>query len=150
MWNTNSQIAILKLNIHITNLYIHEIAMHVDHDGDDFRPPFIEAMLSKESGKCETGLLTSVHISSLLACITSIHGCFGIFLSFNAVDIRCLPIYNFVRMAYAAVALIKLYLAASFPNSELGKVFKKEDMKVEYYLDALLDILKATAEDDKF
>ncbi|KAI9778728.1 MAG: hypothetical protein M1839_007959 [Geoglossum umbratile] len=140
----------LKICIHTTNLYIHEIAMHVDHDGDDFRPPFIEAMLCKESGKCETGLLTSAHISALSACITSIHSCFGTFLSFDVADMRCLPIYNFVRMAYAAVALIKLYLSASFPNSELGKVFKKEDMKVEYYLDALLDILRATAEDDKF
>ncbi|KAH0543555.1 hypothetical protein FGG08_002116 [Glutinoglossum americanum] len=140
----------LKLCIHAVNLYMHEIAMHIDHDGDDFRPPFIEATFSKESGKGETGLLTTARISALTACLTSIHDCFRIFLSFDSTTMRCIPIYNFVRMAYAVVALIKMYLAASAPNSELGKIFKKEEMKVEYYLDALLDILRATADDDKY
>jgi hypothetical protein len=44
---------------------------------------------------------------------------------------------------------MKMFFAAATPNSELGKVIDKDNMKVEYYLDGLLEIFKATAADGK-
>lgn len=63
--------------------------------------------------------------------------------------IRCLPVGNFVRVAYAVVVLIKMYFAAAIPNSELGKVIDKDNMKVEQHLDGLVEIFRAAATEDK-
>ncbi len=64
-------------------------------------------------------------------------------------DIRCLPVFNFVRVAYAVVILIKMYFAASSTKSELGKVIDKDNMKVEQHVEHLLDKFRATAADDR-
>lgn len=54
-----------------------------------------------------------------------------------------------VRIAYVVVILIKMYFAATTPGSELGKVIDPDNMKVEQYLDALLQKYKEIASDEK-
>lgn len=93
--------------------------------------------------------LTPAHINGLSACLTAIDGIFEVFLSMDVPSIRCLPVFNFVRVAYAVVVLIKIYFAASSPKSELGKVIDKDNMKVEQHLDNLLDKFSLTAADEK-
>jgi hypothetical protein len=138
----------LKMTGHVVNLHMHEIAMHVDHGVEEFQPPFTEeALLGSENP--EPDLLTPAHINALSTCLTSIDGIFETFLSFEVDVIRCLPLFHFVRVAYAVVVLMKMFFAAATPNSELGKVIDKDNMKVEYYLDGLLEIFKATAADGK-
>jgi len=138
----------LKITEHVVNLFMHEVAMHVDHNVEEFKPPFTEATLRGVPGT-EPDLLTPAHISALSVCLTSIDGIFETFLRFDVEVIRCLPIAHFVRVAYAVVVLIKMYFAATTPNSELGKVINKDNMKVEQYLDGLVDIFRATAADEK-
>lgn len=136
----------MKLSEHAVNLYMHEVAMHTDLDMDDLKPN-LHAEALGEAGQAE--LLTPAHISALTVCLTSIHGIFDTFLTFPIETVRNLPIFHFVRVAYACVLLIKMYFAATTANAELGKVISKEDMKVEYYLDSLLDAFRATAEHEK-
>lgn len=133
---------------HVVNLYIHEVAMHVDHNVDEFKPPFSEATLRRLGGD-KPEPLTRSHIDALSTCLKSIDGIFDNFLKFDAEIIRCLPIANFVRVAYAVVVLIKMYFSAATPNSELGKVIDKDNMKVEQYLDGLVDIFRAAASEEK-
>lgn len=132
---------------HIVNLYMHEVAMHVDHNVDEFKPPFTEDALRTIDQPQEA--LSTSHISALSSCLASIDGIFDCFLTFDVATIRCLPVGHFVRVAYAVVVLIKMYFAASAPNSELGKVINKDDMKVDQYLDRLVDIFKASAAEEK-
>jgi hypothetical protein len=127
---------------------MHEVAMHVDHNVDEFKPPFTEETL-RGLGDREPDSLTSVQISALSSCLMSIDGIFETFLQFDVETIRCLPIFNFIRVAYAVVVLIKMYFAAATPNSELGKVINKDNMKVEQYLDSLVEIFKAAASEEK-
>ena len=135
---------------HVVNLYMHEVAMHVDHNVDEFKPPFTEAALRGSGGNGEIPLsLTPVHISALSICLKSIDGIFETFLRFDVETIRCLPVAHFVRVAYAVVVLIKMYFTAATPNSELGKVINKDNMKVEQYLDGLVSIFKASAAQEK-
>lgn len=134
---------------HIINLYMHEVAMHVDHNVEEFKPPFTEEQLRGPSSLPNQDLLTPAHISALSTCLTSIDGVFDIFLSLPIPVIRSLPIFHFVRVAYAVVVLIKMFFAATTPNSELGKVIDKDNMKVEHYLDRMLETFRATAEDEK-
>src|SRR4051812_14437528 len=130
---------------HVVNLYMHEVAMHVDHNVDEFKPPFTEDTFRNP----QPDSLTPAHIGALSTCLAAIDGIFDTFLTFDVETIRCLPVLHFVRVAYAVVVLIKMYFAAAAPHSELGKVINKDDMKVELYLDGLVDIFKASSAEEK-
>ncbi|KAI1865549.1 uncharacterized protein JN550_008306 [Neoarthrinium moseri] len=126
----------LQLSFHVLSLYMHEIALYVEK-ADDLRPPYnADALRDPVPGLNES--LTTAHIVALSSCLTAIDGIFETFLSMDVYSIRCLPVFNFVRVAYAVVVLIKMYFSASTPGSELGRVIVKDDMKVEEYLDRLL------------
>jgi hypothetical protein len=141
----------LKMAEHVVNLYMHEVAMHVDHNVEEFKPPFTEEGLrgSGLPSRDDTVPLTRAHVDALSTCLTSVDGVFEAFFSVDIEVVRALPILYFVRIAYAVVVLIKMYFAAAKPNSELGKVIKRDEMKVEHYLDGLLEKFRATAADDK-
>ncbi len=121
--------------------------MHVNHNVDDFRAPFTEETF-EGAEKQARDLLTPTQVNALSTCLTSIHGVFDEFLAFDLETARTIPVFHFVRVAYAAVVLIKMYLVAATPGSQVGKIFGMEDIKVERYLDSLLDAFRATADDD--
>ena len=121
--------------------------MHVDHNVDEFKPPFSEDSL--QGNELQPEPLTPAHIAALSTCLQSIDGIFEIFLEIDADTIRCLPVAHFVRVAYAVVVLIKMYFAAARPSSEFGKVIDKDNMKVEYYLDGLVEMFRAAAAEEK-
>ena len=141
-------LATLRLSFQVLSLYMHEIALQTENSHDDFRPPFTAD--SMKGAVISDASLTPSHINALSACLTAIDGIFDAFLGMDVAAIRCLPVFNFVRVAYATVVLIKLYFAASSPGSELGKVINKDEMKVESHLEALLDKFRAAAADDKW
>jgi hypothetical protein len=140
--------AMLKMSEHVVNLYMHEVALHVDHNVEEFKPPFTEDALGGV-GVGEQASLSSAHIAALSVCLNSVDGIFATFMELDVEAVRCLPVINFVRIAYAVVVLIKMYFAAAKPNSELGKVINKDDMRVEQYLDDLVEKFSASAADHK-
>lgn len=142
------QTASLRLNVHIVSLYMHEVALHVDHNIDDFHPPFTEETLKGAQGN-NNDMLTPVHIDALTTCLASIHGSFDTFMSYTIDNVRTLPIFYHVRTAYCVVVLIKMYFAASAQNGELGKVINRDHMKVEQYLDNMMDRYRQAAEDER-
>lgn len=127
----------------IINLYMHEIAMHHNHNIDDFKPPFNATPID---GPPDPDFVTPAHIESLTTCMKSVHEVFEAFLSMDVQQLRSLPTLFFVRNSYAAVALIKMYTAVSAKGSKFGSIIKTEDLKVDYYLDRLIDRLARTAE----
>jgi hypothetical protein len=136
--------ALIKHMESIINLYMHEIAMHNNHNIDDFKPPYNIA--PSEAGPDEPDAITPAHIESLTICQESIHGAFNSFLALDPKVIRCLPTIFFVRNSYAAVALIKMYTAVNAKGSKFGTIFKPQDLRVEYYLDALIGQFAKVAE----
>ncbi|KAI1383426.1 uncharacterized protein F4822DRAFT_77444 [Hypoxylon trugodes] len=140
--------ASLLLGFHVLNLYMHEIALHVDKNPEDYRPPCgADSLRDPIPGLDDS--LTPSHISALSSCLTAIDGIFETFLSMDVHSIRCIPIFTFVRVAYAVVVLIKMYFSASNSNSELGKVINKDNMKVAEYLEKLLEKFRDVAASDK-
>lgn len=130
---------------------MHEIALHGDKE-ESIRSYFSRFSETEQQQQQQTPLvteITSYHISALSACLTAIDGIFETFTSMEIHQIRCLPVFNYVRVAYAVVVLIKLYFAASAPRSELGKIIDKDNMKVDQHLDALLNKFKQTAAEDR-
>ncbi|KPM45481.1 hypothetical protein AK830_g1033 [Neonectria ditissima] len=128
------------------NLYMHEMALH-SAPSEKLRPPYMTETL--RDGLINPEQLSASHISALSASLGAIDGLLTTFLGMEIPTVRCLPVFNFVRVAYALVMLIKLYFSASTPGSELGSVINKDDMRVGQHLDALLDKFRATAADDR-
>lgn len=56
-------------------------------------------------------------------------------------SLRALPIFNFVRMAYAVLIVTKLYISSKSPASQIGAVIEPETLKLGYYLEALIEKL---------
>ncbi|OIW34429.1 hypothetical protein CONLIGDRAFT_626432 [Coniochaeta ligniaria NRRL 30616] len=136
----------LMLSFHVLNLYMHEIATQPDNAEEWKQASTADQIRDALASDVP---LTPAHINALSACLTAIDGVIEVFLSMEVSSIRCLPVFNFVRVAYAVVVLIKMYFAASSPKSELGKVINKDNMKVEQHLDNLLEKFGLTAASDK-
>ncbi|KAI0429241.1 hypothetical protein F5Y09DRAFT_310821 [Xylaria sp. FL1042] len=135
----------LLLSFSVMSLYMHEIALQTNEERT--APSNAEALRDPIPGLGDS--LTAAHISALSSCLTAIDGIFETFLALDESTIRCLPIFNLVRVSYAVVVLIKIYFSATSPNSELGKVINKDNMKVAEYIDRLLEKFRVTAASDK-
>ena len=122
----------------IINLYMHEIAMHHNHNIDDFRPPYVATPID---GPPDPDNITPAHVEALTTCINSAHSAFEAFLNMDITALRALPTLFYVRNSYAAVALIKMYSAISIKGSKYSTFFKTRDLKVEYYLDRMIEAL---------
>ncbi len=49
---------------HVVNLFVHEVAMHTDPNGDDFKPPFTEKM-DTVGESAQPDLITPAQIGAL-------------------------------------------------------------------------------------
>ncbi|KAK0100040.1 hypothetical protein ONS95_013146 [Cadophora gregata] len=130
----------VMIQYHHSQLFLHEIALHDDHPPEDFRPPF------------NLGKILSIHtmpgakhsfIDATANLISSAHSMLDIILAMELSVLRSLPVYNFVRMSYSIIILVKLYISSKSPTSKLGEVLDSERLKLGIYLKALIDLLIA-------
>lgn len=139
----------LEMTGHVVDLYMHEIAMHVDHNVEEFKPPYSEETVQGLINPPKSEVLTTTHVRALSLCLVAIDGVFDVFLKHSVEVLRCLPVANFVRVAYAVVVLIKMALAASHTESGIGKIFVQSELKVEQRLDGLIHLFSAAAAGEK-
>lgn len=138
----------LRYNEQVTSLYMHEIAMHMNHNIEDFRAPFTEESIRAPSG--QSNVLSLAHSSAYSECLSSLRGVLDTFFHLDYPTIRALPIFYFIRVAYAVVVLTKLYFAITTPGSEVGKIISTDDLQIEYHLETLLNIFNTINAEDSF
>ncbi|KXT05266.1 hypothetical protein AC578_8351 [Pseudocercospora eumusae] len=139
----------LRFFEHVASLYLHEIALHFNHNVDDFRLPFTEESLKSVNNSTEK--LTQNQIAALEACRKAAHGLLDHMLSFDADTVKVLPmLIFFVRCTYAIVILIKMHVAITTPGSEISKMMTTDDINAEYYLDGLLSMFSSVASEQEF
>lgn len=121
-------------------LYMHEIAIHQDHDVDVFRltAPFPEGMQSTGS------FVTSSHIASLATCLEAAHAVLDTYLGLEVPLARSLSNLYIVWNTYALVVLIKLHGIVHAPDSKFGGVFIP-DVRVAFYVEAMLEKMATLA-----
>lgn len=124
---------------------MHEIGIHIDHNIDDFKPPFLTDMGSDEP---LANIATAAHVDALTACLTSIHKTFDIFCSMDWKMFHSIPTIHFVRTSYACVALSKLASVTTRKGTRLANIFNPEDLMVEQSLDKLIQHLNLAGEND--
>ncbi|KAF3925328.1 hypothetical protein ABW20_dc0108847 [Dactylellina cionopaga] len=142
----------VRLASYTLSLFMHEVALHGDHSTEDFRPPYMTERLIRQPDSVKPGSmpqLTQTHINALFSCLSSAHGLLDGFLNISIDELRCLPVLFFARVAYSIVLLIKIYFSASAAHSELGRVIDKPQLKLDYYFEKLLALLKGASADDK-
>lgn len=122
----------MKQSEHIVNLYIYENSMLME-TGDD----------RKKVGEEYTN---AAHMHALSVCLTSIHQVLDTICSVDIKDLISLPTVCLARVSFAAVSLIKLYSVISFPGSQIGQVIDPSSLKVEHYLNKVIDHYAAAGE----
>ncbi|CAK4034356.1 hypothetical protein DOTSEDRAFT_169698 [Lecanosticta acicola] len=139
----------LKFFEHVANLYLHEIALHFNHNIEDFRLPFTEESLKSVNNSSET--LTQHQMAALEACRKSAHGILDTFLSMEVETVKALPmLIYFVRCTYALVILIKMHVAITTPGSEISKIMSVRDVRVDFYVDGLISMFGHVANEQEF
>lgn len=138
------------------NLYMHEIAIHSDHNIDDFRPgpedmsrPFYGPARSGYHAQPQTSgyHVSATHIDALAQCVDSSHRSLDAWLAMSVKRARCAPNLGIVWNTYAIVALIKLHGVLHAPDSRFGEIFSP-DLKIDYYLHSVIERLQEIAADN--
>lgn len=129
--------------IHATaTLYTHEIALHTDHNIDDFRPPAGRPGSKYDDTKMIKDFITPSHLDALTKCVVAMKSALDTFIAiFPSPAMSHLPCLSIVWTAYAAVAMIRLDGALRASKSKYAEIFMP-DLKVDYYLDNIIKNLK--------
>ncbi|OAA73172.1 Zn(2)-C6 fungal-type DNA-binding domain protein [Cordyceps fumosorosea ARSEF 2679] len=154
--------ATLKIGFDLLSLYMHETVLHGGdggggEEGEEEGEEEEEGLVGRERAARP---LSAQHVNALTACLAAIDGIFATFLALDVESIRCLPVFNFVRVAYAVVVLMKMHFsvtaaaaaaaaAGGEAGSDLAVVFPREALRVRQHLDALLDKFRETAAGDR-
>lgn len=112
--------------------------MHDDHPPENFTPPFD---LSKIISIHIIPGVTSSYIESNAANIHASQSLIDVILGMDIETLRELPVYNFVRMSYAIMVLVKVYISSKTPASKIGSVLNPESLKLGLYLKSLINKL---------
>lgn len=133
----------IRLAEHVTNLYIHEIALH-NQTPPDSQPSF------KQEGFTKTGkqdLIGPAHIAALGECLTATHGILDTILNIKFDILLTLPVIFCVRAIYAIVCLMKMWVSVTSP-SDMGNIIRKEDLRIEPYTDQLVQLFNTIVSRD--
>ena len=125
----NSSLTIMYYTI---RLYLHEIALHVEHSPEDFKAPYQMGILYSWNGD---EIPTQILAETVAECISCSHNLLNTFLAINPEASRALPVFSYVRVSFAAFVLAKLNLSAASPKSRIGKVLDRSSLKVENLMD---------------
>ncbi|KAF2815915.1 uncharacterized protein BDZ99DRAFT_125563 [Mytilinidion resinicola] len=134
----------IRLGEHVTNLYIHEIALHNNQSPAMFQPPFSNDAFAK-FGKQD--LVGPAHSTALSECLTATHGILDTILGVPLDTLLTLPVLFCVRAIYAIVCLMKMWVAVSSPGN-MSSVVKKEDLKIEAYTEELVKMFMSIVASD--
>ncbi|KAH7377266.1 hypothetical protein BKA66DRAFT_422207 [Pyrenochaeta sp. MPI-SDFR-AT-0127] len=136
----------LQLAEHVTNLYLHEIALHQSQSAADFQPPFVSESLSSPGAKKDVPI-GPAHIGALGECLTATHGILDTILSIQLDILLTLPVIFCVRAIYAIVCLMKMWVSVN-SSGEVSSIIKIEDLEIETYTERLVAMFNAIVSRD--
>ncbi|KAK0284189.1 hypothetical protein LTR35_005904 [Friedmanniomyces endolithicus] len=131
----------LTIMYYTNRLFLHEIALHVDHSPEDFRAPYQMGTITHPPPAAHAGLggdpevPTQILAEAIAECINSSHAVLNAFFAMDVDGLRALPVFGYVRVTFAAFALAKLCLSAAHPEARLYRVVNRRALNVESYMD---------------
>ena len=89
------------------------------------------------------------HVGAMRECLESIYETFVNFVSMTVEDVRTIPGFHFVRMAYTVVFLFRLRCTILMPGAEITKLMPTYLVQFDLLLDQLHNLLQQAAADDR-
>jgi|TARA_R110002003_G_scaffold140_22_gene12894 hypothetical protein len=145
----------------VTNLFLHEIALHQSHGAADMQPPFLQENISAAVKKDVP--IGPAHIGALGECLTATHGILDTILSIHLDVLLTLPVIFCklslqyivsatnstvgVRAIYAIVCLMKMWVSVT-SSGEVSSIIQKEDLQIESYTEQLVTMFNAIVSRD--
>ena len=125
----------LKIMYFTLRLFLHELALHIDHSPEDFKAPYQMGVIHP----CDDREMPIKPVVGAIAdLIKSSHDLIDAFVGMGPDVARFQPIFIFVRVSFAAFVLAKLCLSAYSPESRLAHVIERERLYAEPYVDKLI------------
>ncbi|KAL1887657.1 hypothetical protein Cpir12675_006463 [Ceratocystis pirilliformis] len=143
-----------SMGLELTIMFLYEVVLQ----GDDQVNEELESAMSNANACIHpshtiasntSNPLTASHIACISALLRSVTSLFDVFLSIDINKVRCLPVYNFVRVSYAMVILVKIHMLSSIPGSEASRLFPREAVKMEFYADQLVEKFRAAVQGNR-
>ncbi|KAL4897505.1 hypothetical protein BDV59DRAFT_190490 [Aspergillus ambiguus] len=116
----------------IADLYMHEPAMHMES--------------STQDSKSASDPASTAQVNALSSFLVSCHRALDIVCGVDIHDLICFPVVFVARTSFAIVALIKMYSIVSPPDSIFAQVIDPASLRVEYYLDRVVEHYRSAGE----
>ena len=144
---TDTRIATLDLGRILSRVYLHEVALHSGMAEYDMQPPFTEDSFAELSSTSDF-VMSASFVKSLSICLSQIHELLDKFLSIPLEEMRCLPVFQFVRIVYAVVVLVKISVRSDTARVGFGSSANIETRKqaIHEYMSALIRTLRSAAD----
>jgi len=152
--HSNLQQAFVRHIEATTTLYVHEIAIHSEHNIDELRSPLRPPGPHEPSNFDQSASLNDLQfvparIESLFTCLAAIHECFDALLSMDLTTLCTLPNFFLVRTGYAARALRKLLSICENQAALTGHFqINVQDLKFDEYMTSLIHLFARIHEEN--
>lgn len=124
--------------MHFNNLFVHELALHTEHDSEDFRPPFfVTTEYDRTFPK-----LGPAYVSAIMECVSAAQTALKTFTDMSIENARVLPAFLFARVLYCCVVMIKLDVSTRAPSSEIGRIVDRDILMTQAYIEKTLHHMK--------
>ncbi|KXS96103.1 hypothetical protein AC578_7773 [Pseudocercospora eumusae] len=136
----------LEIHYHYTRSMVLCVVLYVDHDLEDFRPPFRVRPL--DASVPPSARLTPFVTRTVMALVETIHSALDAFLQFDAVNLLAAPIVYYIRTLHPFTILLMLDMASRRPENEIGKILDENNLKVSYYFQAFHQMLQGATDSE--
>jgi hypothetical protein len=125
----------LKIMYYTLRLFLHELALHIDHSPEDFKAPYQMGVIHPCGDR---HIPIKPVVGAIADLVESSHALIDTFIDMGADMARFQPIFAFVRVSFAAFVLAKLCLSAYSPQSRLANLIDRSALHAETHVDKLI------------
>ena len=130
-------------------MYAHELALHVNHNIDEFAAPFAANSL-RTCSFIDAQDLNASHLSALQTVIIASRGLLDAFFRLSVTDMLALPPYIYGgRVIYPVVLLMKIHKAITTSAKGAGDIIKADELHLEAYPEQLVVVSKHLIANDE-
>lgn len=125
----------LEIMYYTIRLFLYELVLHIDHSPEDFKAPYQMGVIHPVQ---EMDVPIKPAVEAIADLTQSSHALIDTFVSMGVENARCLPVFYFVRVSFAAFVLAKLCLSAHSQHSRLHSIIDRSTLGVESHVDKLI------------
>lgn len=116
-------------------LFLHELALHIDHSPEDFKAPYQMGVIHPCGDR---DIPIKPVVGAIADLVGSSHALIDAFVGMGTDVARYQPIFVFVRVSFAAFVLAKLCLSAYSSQSRLASFIDRSTLHAEPFVDKLI------------